>query len=127
MAKKGQGSLEYLLILAAILAIAVVVVVVANSLLGGGSGSAKVNADKAACASAGVELQDYAAQYTSATDAQTKVLKARPAGSTAAAVACTTTAAPTTPTNACAISLSPSGTATVTVGPTSGTFVCKVA
>ena len=54
--KKGQGSLEYLLILAAILAIAVVVVVVANSMLSSPQQQSKVQQDRYACSLSGIEL-----------------------------------------------------------------------
>ena len=54
--KKGQGSLEYLLILAAILAIAVVVVVVANSMLSAPQSQSKVQQDRYACSLQGIEL-----------------------------------------------------------------------
>jgi len=57
--KKGQGSLEYLLILAAILAIAVVVVVVANSLLSSPQQQTKIGEDKYACSLQGIELVAY--------------------------------------------------------------------
>lgn len=57
--KKGQGSLEYLLILAAILAIAVVVVVVANSMISAPTEQADLNQDKYECAIVGIELTDY--------------------------------------------------------------------
>jgi len=58
--KKGQGSLEYLLILAAILAIAVVVVVVANTLLSTPQAEAKLGEDRYACSLVGIELVQYA-------------------------------------------------------------------
>ncbi len=54
--EKGQGSLEYLLILAAILAIAVVVVVVANSMLSSPQQQSKVQQDRYACSLSGIEL-----------------------------------------------------------------------
>ena len=54
--KKGQGSLEYLLILAAILAIAVVVVVVANSMLSSPQQQSKIQQDRYACSLQGIEL-----------------------------------------------------------------------
>ena len=57
--RKGQGSLEYLLILAAILAIAVVVVVVANSLLSSPQQQTKIGEDKYACSLQGIELVAY--------------------------------------------------------------------
>jgi hypothetical protein len=57
--KKGQGSLEYLLILAAILAIAVVVVVVANSLLGSPKAQADISSDKYGCITNHIELIGY--------------------------------------------------------------------
>ena len=70
--RKGQGSLEYLLILAAILAIAVVVVVVAQSMLNPAKSSAEVTEDKFNCATAGIELLDYSEAYggTGTVDAQ---------------------------------------------------------
>jgi len=57
--KKGQGSLEYLLILAAILAIAVVVVVVANSLMSAPQTQAKVGEDQYRCSLQQIELTSY--------------------------------------------------------------------
>ena len=57
--KKGQGSLEYLLILAAILAIAVVVVVVANSLMSAPQTQAKVGEDQYKCSLQQIELISY--------------------------------------------------------------------
>ncbi len=65
--RKGQGSLEYLLILAAILAIAVVVVVVAQSMLNPATKSAEVTEDKFNCATAGIELVDYKEAYDGGT------------------------------------------------------------
>ena len=57
--RKGQGSLEYLLILAAILAVAVVVVVVANSMLSAPQQQTEVQQEKYAAAMAGFELIGY--------------------------------------------------------------------
>ena len=57
--KKGQGALEYLLILAAVLAIAVVVILVAHSVSTPAQQSTVVNQDKFACAQAGIELVNY--------------------------------------------------------------------
>ncbi|MCK4327974.1 MAG: class III signal peptide-containing protein [Candidatus Diapherotrites archaeon] len=57
--RKGQGSLEYLLILAAILAIAVVVVVVANSLMSAPRETAALEEDKYKCGLQGIVLEDY--------------------------------------------------------------------
>jgi len=57
--KRGQGSLEYLLILAAILAIAVVVVLVANAMLGQPSEAAAIQQDKYNLAIQGFEIKGY--------------------------------------------------------------------
>jgi uncharacterized protein (UPF0333 family) len=57
--KKGQGALEYLLILAAVLAIAVVVILVAHQIATPAQNSAVVNQDKYNCAQAGIELVNY--------------------------------------------------------------------
>ena len=57
--KKAQGSLEYLLILAAILAIAVVVILVAHKVASPAQNSAIINQDKYSCAQAGIELVNY--------------------------------------------------------------------
>ncbi|MFC2174882.1 class III signal peptide-containing protein [archaeon] len=65
--KRGQGSLEYLLILAAILAIGVVVVIVANSMLSAPSGQVGLQESKYECAIAGIELIGYHAVYQGAT------------------------------------------------------------
>jgi hypothetical protein len=56
---RGQGSLEYLLILAAILAIAVVVVLVANSMLGAPGDARIVEQDKYNFAVNGWEVRGY--------------------------------------------------------------------
>ncbi len=64
--KRGQGSLEYLLILAAILAIAVVVVLVANSLLSAPAGQTQVQEGEYACAISGIELRGYDSVYAGA-------------------------------------------------------------
>lgn len=61
--KKGQGSLEYLLILAAILAIAVVVVLISSSLLAEPEEATAINEDKYSCAVAGIELIGYSEAY----------------------------------------------------------------
>jgi len=63
--RKGQGSLEYLLILAAILAIAVVVVVVAQSMLSPAETAADVTEDKYGCGVNGIELVGYDTVYKS--------------------------------------------------------------
>ncbi len=64
--RKGQGALEYLLILAAVLAIAVVVILVAHSVATPAQTSSVVNQDKFACAQAGIELVNYNSLPTSA-------------------------------------------------------------
>ncbi len=65
MDKKGQGSLEYLLILAAILAIAVVVVVVARSMMAPAKRAGKAAQDKYVCGNSGIELVNYNEQISS--------------------------------------------------------------
>jgi len=62
--KKGQGTLEYLLILAAILAIAVTVIVVANSLLSTPEGQLDIQDDLYRASLAGVQLIGYDQIYT---------------------------------------------------------------
>ncbi|MFC2174998.1 class III signal peptide-containing protein [archaeon] len=62
--KRGQGSLEYLLILAAILAIGVVVVLVANSMLATPSGAAALQEDKYKLATQGFEVKGYDEAFT---------------------------------------------------------------
>lgn len=57
MGKKGQGALEYLLILAAVLAIAVVVILVANQIMSPARESTVLNSDKFECAKVGIELK----------------------------------------------------------------------
>ncbi len=57
--KKAQGSLEYLLIFAAILALAVVVILVVNSVLGSPVDSSSIGSDKANFALAGIAIQGY--------------------------------------------------------------------
>ncbi len=59
LGRKGQGALEYLLILAAVLAIAVVVILVAHQVATPAQSSATVNQDKFSCAQAGIELVNY--------------------------------------------------------------------
>lgn len=72
--EKGQGSLEYLMILAAVLAIAVVVVVIASSFLYKQRVIAEISNQKALCATKGIDLPNYKdAFYTDATDAATKL------------------------------------------------------
>ncbi len=56
---KGQGALEYLLILAAVLAIAVIVILVAHQVSTPAQQSALINEDKYSCAQAGIELVNY--------------------------------------------------------------------
>ena len=60
---KAQGSLEYLLILAAILAIAVVTVVVANQMLNPAETAAAIQQDKYVCGLQSIELIDYDKPY----------------------------------------------------------------
>ncbi len=57
--KRAQGSLEYLLIFAAVLAIAVVIVLVANSLLGSPQEATEVQQDKYSFAVNGFEVNGY--------------------------------------------------------------------
>ena len=57
--RRGQGSLEYLLILAAILAIAVVIVLIANMLLGTPKEANLINQDKYNFATNGWEIRGY--------------------------------------------------------------------
>ena len=57
--RRGQGSLEYLLILAAILAIAVVVVLVANAMLGSPSDAGIAKTEVAAFAMNGIDVRGY--------------------------------------------------------------------
>lgn len=61
--RRGQGSLEYLLILAAILALAVIVVLIANSMLGTPKETAVVNQDKYNFALQGWEIRGYDRPY----------------------------------------------------------------
>ncbi len=57
--QKAQGSLEYLIILAAVLALAVVIVLLAGSWLGTPIESATANQDKNAFAVNGIEIRGY--------------------------------------------------------------------
>ena len=57
--KKAQGSMEYLLILAAILAIAVIVVIILSQLLAPGEDSTTVTEDKYNFAIAGFDIKGY--------------------------------------------------------------------
>ena len=66
--KKGQGALEYLLILAAVLAIAVVVILVAHQIATPAQNSALINQDKYNCAQAGIDLVNYNALPNSGAD-----------------------------------------------------------
>jgi hypothetical protein len=74
---RGQGSLEYLIIAAAVLAIGAVVVVVVNSVFFAPKTSADVNKDKYLASVAGIEIQDYATPYdgTAATAPKTMIYK----------------------------------------------------
>jgi hypothetical protein len=65
--RKGHGSHEYLLILAAIHAIAVVVVVVAQSMLSPAQTAADVTSDKYGCGVNGIELVGYDTVYDTGT------------------------------------------------------------
>ena len=60
---RSQGSLEYLLIFAAILAIAVVVVIIATQMLSPGEEAATLQADKYTASLAGIEFPDYVVFY----------------------------------------------------------------
>ncbi len=62
---KGQGALEYLLILAAVLAIAVVVILVAHQISTPARESTLINQDKYSCSQAGIELLNYNQLYES--------------------------------------------------------------
>ena len=64
----AQGSLEYLLILAAILAIAVVVILIANQLMAAPQEANIINQEKYECALSGVELIGYDALYDGTKD-----------------------------------------------------------
>ena len=70
--KKGQGALEYLLILAAVLAIAVVVILVAHQIATPAQSSAVVNQDRFACAQAGIDLVNYNALPDSVSNVNVK-------------------------------------------------------
>ncbi len=60
---RGQGSLEYLLILAAVLAIAVVVILVANNIMNPARTGASIQMDKYSCSLEGIELLNYNSPY----------------------------------------------------------------
>ncbi len=68
LGRKGQGALEYLLILAAVLAIAVVVILVAHHVATPAQQSTVVNQDKFSCAQAGIELVNYNSLPSSASE-----------------------------------------------------------
>ena len=72
---KGQGSLEYLLILAAILAIAVVVIVVANSMIGAPQTTAQLTKDKYEASVVGAELVGYDKLYDGNADTLPAAIK----------------------------------------------------
>lgn len=61
--KKGQGSIEYLMILAAVLAIAVVVVVLATTFFTRYRDPAEIAQDKSVCAASGIELKNYVDRF----------------------------------------------------------------
>lgn len=61
--RKGQGSIEYLMILAAVLAIAVVVVVLATTFFTRYKEPAEVSSDKSVCGAAQVQLMNYFQRY----------------------------------------------------------------
>jgi hypothetical protein len=66
--KKGQGSLEYLMILAAVLAIAVVVVVLASSFLSRQRLTANINEQKLTCGQKGIEIKNYEEEFPTSVD-----------------------------------------------------------
>lgn len=66
--KKGQGSLEYLLILAAVLAIAVVVVVVARSMMAPARTRGQAEQDRYDCGLSGLQLKNYNEQIVDETE-----------------------------------------------------------
>ncbi|MCD6522739.1 MAG: class III signal peptide-containing protein [Candidatus Diapherotrites archaeon] len=70
---KAQGSLEYLLILAAILAISAVVVIVANTMLAPGQASSSVTSDKYAASLKGIELVGYSQVYDGVSNYPVKI------------------------------------------------------
>ena len=89
--RKGQGSLEYLLILAAILAIAVVVVVVANSMLAPGQEAGEVAQDKYNCGVVGIELHGYTRQPTNIGEAGALKVSYQGIGAPGGGTECTAT------------------------------------
>ncbi|GEM_PF-6824263 len=70
--RKGQGALEYLLILAAVLVIAVIVILVAHRISTPAQTSVTVNQDKFDCAKVGIELLNYNELPQQASDVSVK-------------------------------------------------------
>ncbi len=70
--RKGQGALEYLLILAAVLVIAVIVILVAHRISTPAQTSVTVNQDKFDCAKVGIELLNYNELPSSPNDVSVK-------------------------------------------------------
>ncbi|MCD4739719.1 class III signal peptide-containing protein [archaeon] len=69
--RKGQGSIEYLMILAAVLAIAVVVVVLATTFFTRYREPAELAQDKSVCAASGIQLLNYIERYEDSSTAAT--------------------------------------------------------
>lgn len=68
--KKGQGSIEYLIILAAVIAVAAIVVVYIFYLQGGQENRIRVESQKTGCSSKGIDLPNYIDEFpVNATDA----------------------------------------------------------
>ena len=72
--EKAQGSLEYLLILAAILAIAVVVVVIANAMLNPAIEAGDAGTDKYQCGLQQIALESYTERVTDFDEADTLIV-----------------------------------------------------
>lgn len=70
---RGQGSIEYLMILAAVLAIAVVVVVLATTFFVRYQEPAQVSSDKSVCGASQIQLLNYYQRYSNASDADGKL------------------------------------------------------
>ncbi len=65
--KRGQGTIEYLMIQAAVLAVGVVAIVLCYFLFSNLSDPSKVAQDKSSCITTGIELKNYGVPFDSIT------------------------------------------------------------
>ncbi|MCD6414076.1 MAG: class III signal peptide-containing protein [Candidatus Diapherotrites archaeon] len=125
--QRGQGSIEYLMILAAVLAIAVVVVVLATTFFTRYQEPAQVSSDKSVCGAAQIQLMNYFQRYENATDAGDK-LKIKYLGKVAnCSYVADTSSLGMTASTSCKIGTTKNTQIVVFAGMDGGDAVCKVA